>query len=262
MKCPVCNNESTNNVCPVCGYNLSTDLLNNRFVHKLDNQEVDEYKEQIRIHRKLYLKSIERKEVTIVQKDNKHYTPQQKDIAQKYFEKGTDYYAKKDYVSARECFEISAQNGKALSYFYLGLIYKYGLGVVKDLYKSFEYYNKAANLGVDIALKSVADMYFLGEGTPASLEKGLKTYEKAIDSTDHWALYELGKKYYYGAGVLKQDYTKARECFLRDTKRLQGVSLSYYNLAEIYEEGLGVPKNPALARQYRKKYDELTKRNG
>lgn len=262
MKCPVCNHESTKNVCPICGYNLENDLLNSRYLNKLNKQEIEDYKEQISIHRKLYLKSIEKpKEANITPPVNKIYTQQQKSIAQQYFEKATDSYSKKDYESARKFFEISADNGKGLSYFYLGIIYKYGLGVESDLYKSFNYYSKAMKMGIDIAYKSVAEMYFLGEGVPADVKKGLEIFDKAIHSTDHWALYELGKKYYYGSGVLKQDYKKARECFEKDIKRTNGVSLSYDMLANIYEQGLGVSKNPTLAKQYRIKYNELTKRN-
>lgn len=257
MKCPVCNNESTNNICPVCGYALNMDLLYSRFLNKLSPKEIEEYKSQISIHRKIYLKSKEDITTNKTLSTKTDYTQNELDIAQQYFNRGREYYKNNEFLKAKENFEISAKHGKALAYFYLALIYEFGKGVNINYEKAFEYYRLSAELGSKIALKYMGDMYFRGNGVKQSKEKGLEMYNKAIQSQDEWALYTLGTRYYFGIGCLKQDYHKAREIFEKDISTEKTISLSYYYLAEIYEKGLGVPVDYIKAKQYRNQYERM-----
>ena len=53
-RCPICNQETTAIICNECGYNLEVDLMNHRFINKLSNEEINNYKKQIEIQRQRY----------------------------------------------------------------------------------------------------------------------------------------------------------------------------------------------------------------
>ena len=54
MICPICNNETHENVCPSCGYMLENDLLYNRLMTKLNVKEIDDYNRHISMYKMLY----------------------------------------------------------------------------------------------------------------------------------------------------------------------------------------------------------------
>lgn len=80
----------------------------------------------------------------------------------------------------------------------------------------------------------------------------VKYYANEGDSTN---LYRLGYCYICGFG-LKQDYLKAKDCFLEVVKKTASAN-SYYNLGSIYYNGLGVEKDIDRAIYYFEKSLEI-----
>ena len=72
-----------------------------------------------------------------------------------------------------------------------------------------------------------------------STSKIVESYEKLASQGEIEAMFDLGLMYVTGDGV-KQDYAKAREWFLKAVSK-NNDTMSAYNLALIYKNGLGVP---------------------
>lgn len=93
-------------------------------------------------------------------------------------------------------------------------------------------------------------MLLKGEGgTPKNLSAGMIWYEKAAAQDTVKALNGLGYIYFYGNEEIERNYTRALEYFQRaaltDTE-----PDSMFNTGYIYQHGLGVAKDPALAAQW------------
>lgn len=74
------------------------------------------------------------------------------------------------------------QEGKAGAAYYLGMMYKQGKGVTKNVRKSFSYMKQAAEGGASDAYYELAEMYRLGQGTEPNRTLAKKWYEEAITS--------------------------------------------------------------------------------
>ena len=79
------------------------------------------------------------------------------------------------------------------------------------------------------------------------MAKGVKLDIDAAKQGALLAQYNLGLFFYEGT-YFKQDYTKARKSF--EFAAAQNEAGSQYMLAIIYEQGLGVDKDPKRARHY------------
>ncbi len=77
--------------------------------------------------------------------------------------------------------------------------------------------------------------------------KNIEELEELACNGDVGAIYELGQRYYYGAGV-GIDYGRAREYFEIAADR--GSTGSNYYLGKIYYNGNGVPTNHLKAKEY------------
>lgn len=129
--------------------------------------------------------------------------------------------------------------------FYMGEVYRYGLGVKRNYKKAFEFYQKASEFGVNAALVALGECYLYGlgvdkyealayknfcdaselgnkkallnkaillqngSGVEKNVEEAFKIIESIKDHIDD-AYYEYGKCYLYGLGIEK-DYKKAIE---------------------------------------------------
>jgi TPR repeat protein len=110
-----------------------------------------------------------------------------------------------------------AQQGNIAAQFKLARLYydgKDSLGVPKDYKKAAEWYEKAAEQGLDKAQHLIALMYCYGKGVPKDYKKAAEWYEKAAE---------------------------------------QGLVEAQYNFANLYHEGKGVPKNATKAVEWLEK---------
>ena len=97
-------------------------------------------------------------------------TPSQLELGQKA-------YAAGEYTKASLYLEKALQGGKAEAAYYLGMMYKQGKGVTKNVRKSFSYMKQAAEGGASDAFYELAEMYRLGQApspTVPWLRNGMK----------------------------------------------------------------------------------------
>lgn len=97
-------------------------------------------------------------------------------------ELGQKAYAAGEYTKASLFLEKALQEGKAGAAYYLGMMYKQGKGVTKNVRKSFSYMKQAAEGGASDAYYELAEMYRLGQGTEPNRTLAKKWYEEAITS--------------------------------------------------------------------------------
>jgi TPR repeat protein len=81
----------------------------------------------------------------------------------------------------------------------------------------------------------------------------LQAAQAGAEKGDPVALYDLGKRYSKGDGVL-QDYAKAAECWRQSAEK--GHAFAQNNLAVLYAKGLGVPQDHELAAKWYRKAAE------
>ena len=159
-----------------------------------------------------------------------------------------------DYRSAIRWTEKKAKIGDADAMWWIGVKYRDGEGVEKNLKKAFEWFLKSAMAGHDGGMWWLGDCYRNGEGTEENVEEAIKWYEKSASLGNAYAMCRLGRAYDEGIGVPENPvlgaewYRKAAE---------KGSVQGMYNLALDYEYGTGVEQNDVEAKRwYRKAADE------
>lgn len=122
-------------------------------------------------------------------------------------------------------------------------------GVDKDLQKAFEYYKKAAELGLAKSQNQIGAMYENGEGVERDLDEAVFWYKKASEQNFAIAQLNLGK-FYQRQKEIKQAfhwYKKAAE---------NGNPEGQSRLGEMYEYEEGIEKNLDEAFRWYKKAAE------
>lgn len=217
MICPICGNNTSENVCLECEYLLSHDLMNNRLLIQLNSKEIEEYKKSITIQKRLYKRLKE-------YQNNNNLTTNDKKKTGELYNLGYDYYRKGEYLKAVEYFEQAAILGDGGAQFYLGLIYLYGKSggfkyIEKYYSKAKKYFENAIKNNRSTAYKCLGDMYFEGKGVPIDEKKGLELYDKAIRQDNDYALKSLIGYYERGYGCIKKNQEKAKEIARKYRKR-------------------------------------------
>ena len=152
-----------------------------------------------------------------------------------------------DYAKAREWLEKAAAKEDATAMWYLGALYSAGDGVAKDYAKAREWYEKAAAKGDEWAMNSLGSLYANGDGVLKDHTKARGWWEKAAAKGDEWAMTSLGWLYDNGHGV-PQDYAKAREWY--EKAAAKGDAEAMTNLGLLYESGHGVPQDYAKSHEW------------
>ncbi len=121
----------------------------------------------------------------------------------------------------------------------LGLMYHYGRGVERDDAKAVELFETAVRYGYRAAYCNLADAYFFGNGVDVDYVTAADNYKKAAEisdengETDHDAGMNYGYMLYQGLGVPK-DTALAKEYLLRAANHY--IPLARYRLAVVFEE--------------------------
>ena len=202
-KCPVCKNNIKVNdkACSVCGF---ADL-HREFITKEDGE--------------LWIKNV-------VEPYKKQYEASKKPVLDDGF--GSNGYNKdgfdrdgsiKEVNESQEIIELKrrANLGDAVAQNDLGMCYKYGKGVHKDINKAIYYYEQAIENGCNVAAHNLACVY--DKTTP----ENPNDYEKAFK------YYKLAEETGYSDGVL------------------------FNNLGRLYADGKGVETNYEMAKKYYEK---------
>lgn len=145
-------------------------------------------------------------------------------------------YVAEEHMKLQQLKRLAAKgNADALNM--LGVRYGTGNGAPLDPEKSFQYYKKAAELGLPIGQSNLAYMYQSGEGTEQNLELAWQWALKAKDQGHFRAQAILGEMLSEGEGV-DENPREAAFCYLLSAR--QGYVPAQFTMAQLYERGLGV----------------------
>lgn len=116
----------------------------------------------------------------------------------------------------------------------------------RDHQKALAYFMRAAQLGVSEAMNYLGIMYEAGDCVEKNPTRAAQWFAKGIttNNKNHFALYNLGRLYYYGSGI-PQSYQQAIAHFLRAAELGNSEAMNYLGI--IYENGYSVDINYAKA---------------
>lgn len=143
-----------------------------------------------------------------------------------------------------------ASAGDASAQFNIGVMYANGLGVDRDMRSAMEWWSRAAKQLHVRAAHNMALAMLSGEprvgGEPAQPDyPGILRYLKiGADAGYPNSEYTLAKLYEEGVGVEK-DPRRAAELFL--SASIKGFAKAQYNLGKVYRDGAGMPKSEAVS---------------
>jgi hypothetical protein len=150
-------------------------------------------------------------------------------------------------------FRKGADAGDGLCLYDLGRSYYVGRGVPKTLAKANDYLHrsvdplrKAADAGEPLAMTYLGIMYFNGGGgLDRDDAEAVKWFRKAVTQGEPHAMAFLGEATRTGRGGLTASDTDALALFRKAAD--VGDPLGMHNLAFMYAEGHGIPKDPKQA---------------
>lgn len=105
-----------------------------------------------------------------------------------------------EYETAKYWFEKSLNDGYADSALYLGKLYYYGLSVDQKFDKAKEYFEICEKNNNLVGISYLGKMYYLGNGVEIDYKKAENYFEKSISDTTDSRLF-LSMLYEYGLGV-------------------------------------------------------------
>ena len=166
----------------------------------------------------------------------------------------THFEEVEDYRSAIRWTEKQALLGDADAMWWMGVRYREGEVVEKDLKKAFDWVLKSAHAGHNGAMWWLGDCYRDGEGTEEDIGEAIKWYEKSAALGNSYAMGRLGMLYDEGNGV-PEDPVLGAEWYRKSAEA--GNAQGMYYLALDYEYGTGVEQDDEEAKKrYRKAADE------
>ncbi|MDK9697685.1 MAG: caspase family protein [Siculibacillus sp.] len=155
---------------------------------------------------------------------------------------------KKDYAQARPWFEKAAQLGVPVAMSNLSFMYAHGIGIEKSEEKALHWLRRAEALGDPGAMVQLAWYHADGFGMPRDPRKGRELLLRAAEMEDPEAMAGLGLFAQRGLGG-PQDFDAARKWF--EKAAAYDSSSGMYNLGYFYLNGQGgAPRDYAIARDW------------
>ncbi len=165
------------------------------------------------------------------------------------------YTAPKPYYNPAKGFALlqrAAARGHLRAMSVMGECYQFGVGVKRDLKQAFYWQNLAHEKGYYIASYYLGRMYLEGVGVPQDTERALKLFTaSAAEETWGGAACAIGDIYLQGTKTINKNYDKALLWYTQAAR--QNNQRAMYQLGRMYENGLGVGKNPYSARGWYEK---------
>lgn len=120
--------------------------------------------------------------------------------------------------------------------------------------KSFDLYKKSAEMGYTKSMFEMGKCYYFGAGIGENYQKAFEYFKKAADKNNSEAQYYLGSLYYNGDGV-KQNYSEAVKWYTKGANNRDPDAMNM--LGVCYHDGKGIKKNLQQAvTWYRKAADK------
>uniref|UniRef100_A0A8C3PCU9 SEL1L2 adaptor subunit of SYVN1 ubiquitin ligase n=1 Tax=Chrysemys picta bellii TaxID=8478 RepID=A0A8C3PCU9_CHRPI len=211
----------------------------------------------------------------------------EKGLADAQFQLGVMYHSgsgvKKDYKLAFKYFYLASQNGQPIAVYYLAQMYAAGTGVFRSCQNAVELYRSVCELGswsekfltayfayqdgnIDSSLIQYALLAEMGYEVAQSnsayiLESeqvkilsndqmyplALLLWNRAAAQGNAFARVKTGDYHFYGYGT-KRDYVTAAIHYSLAVDH--HIAQAMFNLAYMYEHGLGIPKDIHLAKRW------------
>jgi TPR repeat protein len=146
-----------------------------------------------------------------------------------------------NFLLANNCIEnINNKNNysSAEDMYILGLMYKKGICVDKNMTKAFQYFQASNAKQYTFSKYELADMYYYGEGIKQDFKKAFNLYENILKTKILTGMIEvnLGYMYLNGEGI-KKNITLAKEYYIKSSHKNNIYAL--YNLGLLNLSGLG-----------------------
>ena len=167
-------------------------------------------------------------------------------LAKRYFVDGE--LGKKDYVKALEINSALANKKHPGALNNLGTQYEQGLGTAADPGRALGLFRESAELGNPMAMANTGRMLTQGKGIPRDLAAAVVWLNKAIDGGFIPATMFLGAVYMKPPDGSPSDPLLAAQAFRKGALRNFGPA--QFALAQLYEDGHGLPRDLPLAYLY------------
>lgn len=251
-KCPVCENETDNGICPICGYELENDIRLNKLSRLLSIEEIKKYYEKIDILKDIYhqnnINYLGKNEVVSSNNVDINDVDELLELAENY-RFGLD----QDYNLVVKYYQYAAELGSREAMEELGRIYEEGNEVVRDINKAVEYYQQAAKLDSIVALYNLAKLYYQGNGVEKNIEKAIEYYQRLsmLHSDEPLSDFYLQRAVITLADIYyeQKNYLRAKNYYVQAFSRWKNREAAS-RLAIIYKYGLGVVKDKSKAKEY------------
>ena len=178
------------------------------------------------------------------------------------YKRGAELFEARKYTDAMPMLEKAAQMGHSGAQNHLGVDYKTGEGVAKDLKKAIYWYQKAIDQNNPKAMWNLAQLYKKGDGVAKDEKKYVSLLLRAAGLGHSNSQNSVGLLYQKGIGVAK-NIEEAIKWY--NAAADQGNEKAVYNLGLLYYNGTGVPRDLVKAREYWQKAvdmgDESTRKD-
>lgn len=183
--------------------------------------------------------------------------PTPEETPEQLYQKGYDYYNKKNCAEAVKWWRKAAEQGYPGAQYNLGVCLYFGEGISQNFSEAVKWYRKAAEQRHPGAQYCLGVCYYYGNGVSEDKAEAVKWYRKAAEQGNADAQYYLGICYCNGEGV-SQDYTEAVKWFRKAAG--QGNADAQNNLGDCYYYGIGVSEDKTEAVKWYRKAAEQENR--
>lgn len=161
-----------------------------------------------------------------------------------------DAFNAKRYPTAFSEFSYLANAGDVTAMYYLGQMYRDGLGVDKNTERAIQLFEQAEGAHNTEATTILGRMLLHGDDITQNASLGIEYLKKAAHAGDAEALFELGEAYSEGIGV-ERELTYAFGFYLMGA--LKGDMRAQHKLGLAYYNGRGTPQDYAAALRWLKR---------
>ena len=156
-------------------------------------------------------------------------------------------FRQKDYPRVLESCARLADDGDRVCQFFMGMLYKYGWGVNRDLGIAVDWLKKSSDQDLSHAQEALGDCYLHGLGVTKDYSEALRLFRLAEKKGNLWAIYQIGLMYRNGQQVQRDLVEALRYIQSAANKGNPGAQAA---LADMYRLGEGVEALPDEAFQW------------
>ncbi len=160
-----------------------------------------------------------------------------------------------DKVQALNWFLKAADAGDEVAMCYIANMYRNE----EDYKKAMDWYQKAIDAGSTSAITAIGVCYRYGYGLERNLEKAMEWFQMAADRGDAGGMWQLASSYRDGAEGISPDPAKALYWYEKLAESGDGTAMQI--TAEMYEKGEGTPVDLEKAKKWRTESEDLDNRH-